>query len=327
MLKAQNQQNANVPGAESETDSSTSLCEQARKYMKRVRISAPLLAAVFLLAVVPAATQSSREVLTNGKVIELIKLGLSEPLIVQKIRTSDCQCDTTTAGLGKLKAAKVSDAIIMAMMESSGLGHSDSPSPPKSTAPAAEAATPLAGPAELNQITEPGIYYYNEGKMHGIDPTVFAGSSMNTWKSSMTFGLKKAKYKAKVMNNAANLHINQSDPVFYFVFNPDIRTAGANMAGFWGMPATSPNEFILVQMDIQKNSRQAVLGEYGTFSGMDMGARDKDVRPHSFEKLRPGVYKVTPKQPLTPGQYSFYYAANVTGLGFAGGKVFDFGVK
>ena len=101
------------------------------------------------------------------------------------------------------------------------------------------------------------------------------------------------------------------------------------MAGnlWWGMPATSPAEFMLVQMNVKEASREAVMGEYGAFTGMSTGARDQDIREYSFEKIKPGVYKVSPKTNLAPGEYCFYYAATVVGLGFAGGKVFDFSVK
>ncbi|MBK6750563.1 MAG: hypothetical protein IPG67_11275 [Acidobacteria bacterium] len=80
-------------------------------------------------------------------------------------------------------------------------------------------------------------------------------------------------------------------------------------------------------MNVKSASREAVLGEYGAWTGVTMGARDKDIREYSFEKIRPGLYKVVPKSPLAPGEYCFYYAGSVTGIGFAGGKVFDFSVK
>jgi hypothetical protein len=54
--------------------------------------------------------------MTNASVVELVKLGLGEAVIIQKIRQSDHNFDTSTAGLGQLKAAKVSDNIIMEMM-------------------------------------------------------------------------------------------------------------------------------------------------------------------------------------------------------------------
>ena len=52
---------------------------------------------------------------------------------------------------------------------------------------------------------------------------------------------------------------------------------------------------------------------------------DKAARDFTYEKLAPGVYKVTPKEDLAPGEYGFY---NGGGAGPSGGaKIFDFGIK
>ena len=274
-------------------------------------------------------------------------MGLGEALIVAKIKRSNCQCDTSTIAISKLKAAKVSDAVILAMIESSETspaqpGFSNtviSNSARASARPSESTSVPSSavvsdsevsiGPRELKQISEPGIYLYENGKFSVIEPAVFSGSKMNPLMGTVTFGIKKTKFRAKVRGSAANMKVAGSLPVFYFVFNPDIKTSSATMAGtlFWGLPATSPAEFMMVQMAVKQASREAVMGEFGAFTGMSMGARDKDIREYAFEKIKPGVYKVVPKVQLAPGEYCFYYAGNVTGLGFAGGKVFDFTIK
>ena len=69
---------------------------------------------ILLLCVVFASNspaQTGREVLTNRQIIELVRLGLSEAVIVEKIRQSECRCDTGTTALAELKAAKVSDTV------------------------------------------------------------------------------------------------------------------------------------------------------------------------------------------------------------------------
>lgn len=60
--------------------------------------------------------QSQKEVMTNASVIDLVRLGFGEAVIIQKIRQSEPKFDTSTAGLTQLKAANVSDNIIMEMM-------------------------------------------------------------------------------------------------------------------------------------------------------------------------------------------------------------------
>lgn len=293
-----------------------------------------------LMMILPQAlpAQNAAEVLTNAKILELVKMGLGESLIVAKISRSVCQCDTTTTAIAKLKAAKVSDAIIMAMMDSSEpVPVRLTPTAPThnvvetkgTTSIASVDTTADAGPAALRQISEPGVYLFEGGKMTSIEPSVFSGTKSNFLVGVITYGIKKTKIRAKVRGKSANLQVGSSQPTFYFVFNPDLKNSGATMAGglWWGMPATSPAEFMMVQMETKKASREAVMGEYGTFTGMSTGARDQDVREYSFEKLRAGLYKVVPKTQLAPGEYCFYYAANVAGLGLAGGKIFDFSVK
>ncbi len=281
--------------------------------------------------------QTKREILTNAKIVEMVRLGLDEEIIVEKIRQSECRCDTDTNALAKLKTAKVSKAIIMAMLEASS---DTSPSPNnKSYSESKENDSPKTVPTDsvktsslssklLSQISEPGIYLFENGVMKQIEASVFSGTKSNFLMGAITYGIKKTKFRAKVRGKSANMQISNTQPEFYFVFNPEYKNSGATMAGnLWlGMPATSPAEFILVQMNVKENSREAVMGEYGAFTGMSMGARDKDIREYAFEKIKSGIYKVVPKTALATGEYCFYYAGNVNGLGLAGGKVFDFSV-
>ena len=299
------------------------------------------LAIIFLLFVHVSFSQANRETLTNAKIVELVRLGFSEATIITKIRQSNCQCDTSTAAMGKLKIAKVSEAIIMAMLDASVSTEPASKPQFSETIINVPSQTPTnppeplvvptvtAGPAALSQIKEPGIYLFDDGKMQSIEPSVFSGTKMSVWKSAITSGIMKSKWRSKVRGKAANMQAATLQPSFYFVFSPEYKNSAATMAGglWWGMPATSPAEFVLVQMDVKKASREAVMGEYGLFSGMSTGAQDKDIREYSFEKIKTGVYKVTPKSNLQPGEYCFYFAGNVVGLGFAGGKVFDFSIK
>jgi hypothetical protein len=59
---------------------------------------------------------SAQDVLTNEGVIGMVKAGLAETVIIQKIRASQQKFDTSTDGLIKLKAAGVPDKIVEAMI-------------------------------------------------------------------------------------------------------------------------------------------------------------------------------------------------------------------
>lgn len=295
---------------------------------------------IFVLVAQSVNAQTKPEILTNAKIIELVRLGLDEEIIVEKIRQSECRCDLGTTDLAKLKNAKVPKAVIMAMLEaSSSRDTSSSPGSEKNVIRTSESKKIPDEPKNpvysnssakfLNQMTEPGIYLLEAGKATVIEPSVFSGSKVNPLMGTLTYGIKKTKYRAKVRGKSANMQVTGSKPEFYFVFNPEYKDSGAAMAGglWWGMPATSPAEFMLVAMNQKEASREAVLGEFGAWTGVSMGARDKDIREYSFEKIKSGIYKVTPKTDLLPGEYCFYYAGNVAGLGIAGGKVFDFTVN
>jgi hypothetical protein len=59
---------------------------------------------------------SAQDVLTNDSVIGMVKAGLADSVIIQKIRASPQKFDTSTDGLIKLKHAGVPDKIVEAMI-------------------------------------------------------------------------------------------------------------------------------------------------------------------------------------------------------------------
>lgn len=63
-----------------------------------------------------ASGQSQKEVMTNASVVGLVKAGLGDAVIIQKIRRSEPRFDTSDAGLKQLRAAGVSDNVILEMM-------------------------------------------------------------------------------------------------------------------------------------------------------------------------------------------------------------------
>jgi len=278
-----------------------------------------------LMILASAFAFAQEKPLTNSDVVAMVKAGLPESTIILNIERSQSKFDTSAQALIELNKSGISAKILDAMIAAKQTGYSES-QPASATSETRISASPPADPL-LAQMEEPGIYIVDNGKVSLIEPTVFSGSKTNTFWGAVTYGIAKTKIRAKVQRKAANARAESAQPVLYFVFNPAYRDSGATMAGgWWGLPATSPNEFVLVKMEIKSASREAVIGEYGTFSGVSSGTRDKDTREYSFEKIRPGVYKVTITAPLAPGEYCFYYAGNVAGIGVAGGKIFDFGV-
>jgi len=75
------------------------------------------------------ARSPSRETLSNDDVIRLYEAGLSRGLITKKIQGSPSRFDLTPTGLIRLRAAKVPDALVKAMMTTSGAGGDSAPAP------------------------------------------------------------------------------------------------------------------------------------------------------------------------------------------------------
>lgn len=303
--------------------------------MSKMNIRQLKILSLFLLALAlttqspaqsPGQGKAPKEVITNASVIELVKLGLGESIIIEKIRQSECAFDTSIEGLKQLKAARVSDAIIQAMLapkpsrpspDSRPLGGSNfAVTPPASNSPK---------PSDADPQLQPGIYLQDKNGLREINPTTFSGTKGSYWGTALTYGIKKSRMRASVRGGSANTVIAQSRPTFYFYFDNSLASPGMAMSGMSFFGATSPAEFVLVKMDRKSNSREAVLMEFNSF-GSSTGARDKDIQDFAFEKVRPGVFKVIPKESLDIGEYCFYYAGTPMGLGMAGGKLFDFSI-
>jgi hypothetical protein len=83
-----------------------------------VRVLLVILVSLLAVLVGPLSRTrgSAQDILTNENVISMVKAGLAESVIIQKIRASWRKFDTSTDGLIKLKAAGVPDRIVEAMI-------------------------------------------------------------------------------------------------------------------------------------------------------------------------------------------------------------------
>ena len=270
------------------------------------------------------SAQQAPNALTNKEIIEMVSLGLSNDLIVDKIHaTETTNFDTSIDGLKSLKAANVSDVVIRAMViphpaVAANGGTDANPEPPA-----------RLDPDDPDSPHDSGIYIYEQTKdaprMLALEPTAYSeGKTSGVAESAFTFGIAKVKMLAVVQGSNAGVKTADPKMVFYFYFEEP--GTGLTYASYEG--PTSPNEFALLKFVQKKDSRETVVMTANVF-GASSGTDQKSSIHFSFTKLRPGVYKVTPNAPLQPGEYCFLSSAGLDrhGPGSAGAnRLYDFAV-
>jgi len=105
--------------------------------------------------------------MTNADVIDLVGFGLSDDVVIDKIfATKVTDFDTSISGLKALKAAKVSNAVIRAMINPQpGPSSVDSGAAPMQPPPADQQAAGSQPPQPPAAIPQPSPFHSTDGKM------------------------------------------------------------------------------------------------------------------------------------------------------------------
>lgn len=253
-------------------------------------------------------TAKAQETLTNQSMIDMVKLGFGDPIILSKIKTSNNNFDLTTNALMELKKNNVTDAVISAMME----GASD----------------PTRKVIDMNDHRNPhrpGVYYYDEkGMLVELLPTVASSAkTRNTLGAAMSYGIAKAKVVSQVPEASARKQFNQV-PKFYFYFNQQTVAFDQQSIGYYGFTsASSPSEFLLVRMDVKKGVREVLIGSANNYTS-ESGIDQRQAIHFELVSVAPGIFEVSTNA-LGDGEYCFLYSGIAPSAG-SQQKVYDFGV-
>ena len=244
-----------------------------------------------LVVVLVAASTSAQEVLTNDAVIAMKKAGLSEYVIITKIRNSQAKFDTSTQALVGLKQVGLSDAVIEAMVAHAG------PSGGSAGAPAA-AVKPGAADG-LPQIRD-AMFHMRGAQYVEMTPAI---ASVET-----NFQVFTSKSELVLRGRKASYRVDDRQPVFF--------------------SAWAPTEVPLVKLKPGDKHDDRNLkfssGAFMPYGGTQKtGVRQDDVIDVESERDPRGFYRLKPREPLKPGEYGFVLTS---GFGGGGGKIFDFGV-
>jgi hypothetical protein len=274
-----------------------------------------LLAALFLLLASTAWSQQLGKRITNKDVIDMAGLGLSDDIIITKIRSAGAggtlQFDTSVDGLKELKLAKVSDEVIKVMIN---------PAPP--VAQVVVAATPISNDPNLPP-PEVGVYWKNANAFERIEGQAISQAKVGGKAGSMfTYGMRNEHWDAYLNGPQSKNIIQDRLPVFY-IYVPD---------------GASASDFVLISLEKKGDRREFQIGSFGGITGGKSGVkRDKEV---AFTAEHAGIrtYKIKLDAAMKPGEYAFFMgtgqsstmAGGQTGGarsgGAAAGRVYDFRV-
>jgi len=254
------------------------------------------------------------EVLSNESVINMHNKGLPASIIMSRIKTTRNTFDISTDALIKLTDNKISEDLLNAIVDAAG-----------------DAARHFVviDPNNPKDMHDSGVYYVKKtggkSELVPLETTIYSqAKSGGALMSSLTYGISKVKTSVTLDGNSSRMQLAEKNPEFYFYFDLAKKSLSES-SDWWFSAATSPNEFILVDLTIKKKDREVVTGA-ANIGGTTVGVADKNKMAFKFDKIAPGIYKVYFEKPLE-GEFCFMYAGQIPTGFTAINKVYDFGVN
>jgi hypothetical protein len=254
--------------------------------------------------------------LTNQDIITMVQLGLSDDVIIAKIRAvstvgaGGLAFDTSVDGLKALKAGNVSDAVIKVMIN---------PAPPAPTI--VTAASPITVDPNLPP-PEVGVYWKDGTNFvliqgRAVDQTKAGGKAG----SLFTDGMRSQHWDAYLEGPTSKNIVKERQPVFYF-YVPD---------------GEDSSDYVLIKLNKKGDRREFQIGSFGGITGGKSGVKRDKEREFRAEHVGIRTYRVTLNTELKPGEYAFFMGTGASSTmsgarggnrsgGAASGRISDFSI-
>ena len=258
-----------------------------------------------------------RKRFTNEDVISMVKLGLTEDVIIAKIRAMSAaggdavSFDTGVEGLKALKAAEVPDGVIKVMINP--------------TAAPATIVTASTTPMTIDPNLPPpevGVYWKDRANFVLIQGQALTNTKAGGKAGSLfTNGMRNQHWDATIEGPTSKNVVRERHPSFY-LYVPD----GSDAA-----------DYVLLKLNKKGDRREFQVGSFGGITGGKSGVKkDKEL---GFKADHVGIrmYKVTLESDLKTGEYAFFMgtgnSATMSGArggnrsgGNASGRIYDFSI-
>ena len=233
--------------------------------------------------------------MTNQDVIDMVSLGLSDDVVIDKIHAvTQSNFDTTVPGLRALKAAKVSDAVIRIMINPSSVANS-----------ALVSGTSAATNNDATSPSEVGVYLVHNGKVSEVQPEIVNWQTGGVLKSHASLGIVKGDVNGKVMGGKSP---NRTSHLEFLIKTPE---------------GTSVEEYQLLRLH-QKGNRREFRSVTGGILHVSGGAQRDEVA-FQPEKIGNRVWRIVLRN-VPDGEYGFLPPGIASASISASGKMYTFGV-
>jgi hypothetical protein len=246
-----------------------------------------------ILAVCLGVASAQQFTNTNDSVIEMVKAGMSDSIVISAINSQPAHFSLTVNDLIALKQAGVSDAVMAAMIAKTN----------PAAAPAA--ATPPAGdfPADI------GVYYMQRGVYTELQPEVVNTKTGGFLKSLATDGIVKQDINGNIKGEHSPTSI--TSPLEFLIVDRD---------------GDDPIEYQLLRLHAKSKYREFRSVTGGVFHASTGASRD--AVEFKSTKVAPLTYKITLPGPLAPGDYGFLPPGAFTSRNLASsGKMYTFSLR
>jgi hypothetical protein len=282
--------------------------------MKKISYWAILLC---MVGVCCAASQEVSKRLSNQDIIDMVKLGVSNDVIIAKIRSANGQdqlaFDTSVEGMKSLKAANVPDDVIKVMIN---------PAPvPVSIAPAASGSAPAAFDPNFPP-PEVGVYWRDGASFVLIEGQALSRAKVGGRAGSFfTDGMRSEHWDAYLEGPTSKNRVKDRQPHFY-LYVPD---------------GISSADYVLIKLEKKGDRREFQIGSFGGVTAGKSGVKqDKQVQ-FKAEHVAIRTYKISLDADLKPGEYAFFQGTGQQTMmaggrgskpsgGSATGRIYDFTV-
>lgn len=239
-------------------------------------------------------------------IVKLSKDGISEDVLIAKIKKNGKAFDLSPDELVELKKLGVTDNVIKLLLDPAQPYVPPPPPPPAPPAPkpSLPAKTYPEDPYASRVPPEPGLYRFYRNAPVQMDIRLFLGTKQGAGLGKML--LKKGKAIAYLVGSAAKTQLGDGAPVFYM-----------RMADGKGI-----EEVLLVALDRKKDRRELDMGPPAPKPEL----KADTIRPFDSLEVGASLFRLTPAT-LGKGEYVFFLIGTAEPPKGNYGKGYDFGVE